>query len=100
MINTNAIGSHVSKSAATELSPLVEKLAKKADTNRDGQVTSSEFQEFLAGLMKSIEENQRTAEKQSAAPGTSPVASGNQSTSPANAVRTIRAIAAAIAKEQ
>ncbi len=52
----NAIGySGTHKAPAGDLQPLVDQLAKRADTNRDGQVSNTEFSQFLATLMESLE---------------------------------------------
>ena len=62
MINVNAIASHLpTRGVASELAPLLQQLAKKADTNRDGQVSSTEFTDFLGKLMQSLDESQRVA---------------------------------------
>jgi hypothetical protein len=52
----NNMSPHVSSTGATERSPLVEQLARKADGNRDGQVTSAEFSSFLSSLMASLDQ--------------------------------------------
>jgi len=44
--------------SATERSPLVEQLARRADADRNGQVTSAEFSSFLEGLMQSLNDDQ------------------------------------------
>lgn len=40
--------------AASDLAPLVKQLAKRADLNKDGQVSTTEFSQFLTGLLESI----------------------------------------------
>lgn len=52
--NMNALFSGTN---ATDRSQLVEQLARRVDVNRDGQVTSAEFSNFLSGLMKSLDED-------------------------------------------
>lgn len=53
MITTTNL--RISTADAAEKSPLLEQLAKKADVNRDGNVTSAEFTAFLSTLMKSLD---------------------------------------------
>lgn len=48
-------------SNVTDRSPLLDQLARRVDTDRDGQLTSAEFSRFLAGLMQSLDEEQRSA---------------------------------------
>ena len=50
MINTNAL--NTPKTTGADLTQLVEQLARKADANRDGQVSTSEFAQFLVGLLQ------------------------------------------------
>jgi hypothetical protein len=49
------INAALSGTGTTERSQLVEQLARRVDTNRDGQVTSAEFSNFLSGLMQSLD---------------------------------------------
>lgn len=72
----------------TERSPLLDQLARKIDTNRDGQLTSGEFSEFLAGLMQSLDDEQR-----SASPGTSEPASAGLLNTPQPAMTPAQASA-------
>jgi hypothetical protein len=51
----NSMHPLVSGPGATERSPLVDQLARKVDTNRDGEVTSAEFSSFLSSLMQSLD---------------------------------------------
>jgi hypothetical protein len=51
--NMNAV---ISGTGHADRSQLVEQLARRVDTNRDGQVTSAEFSNFLSGLMQSLDE--------------------------------------------
>lgn len=51
----NSMNPHISHHGATERSPLIEQLARKVDGNRDGQVTSVEFSDFLSSLMQSLD---------------------------------------------
>jgi hypothetical protein len=48
---TNALNTPKTTGAA-DLTQLVEQLAKRADANRDGQVSTSEFAQFLVGLLQ------------------------------------------------
>ena len=50
MINTNSL--NTPKTTGADLTQLVEQLAKRADLNRDGQVSTSEFAQFLVGLLQ------------------------------------------------
>jgi len=50
VINTNAL--NTPKTTGADLTQLVEQLAKRADANRDGQVSTSEFAQFLVGLLQ------------------------------------------------
>jgi hypothetical protein len=74
--NMNAV---ISGTGHADRSQLVEQLARRVDTNRDGQVTSAEFSNFLSGLMQSLDEeaaSHRTVEapmQRAAAGDTSPV---------------------------
>jgi hypothetical protein len=43
---------------AADRTQLIEQLARRVDTNRDGQVTSGEFSTFLSGLMQSLDNEQ------------------------------------------
>lgn len=51
----NSLNPLISNHGATERSPLVDQLARKVDGNRDGQVTSAEFSNFLSSLMQSLD---------------------------------------------
>ncbi len=53
-MNVNNSASHLS-SAASKLAPLAERIMKRADINRDGNVTSEEFADFLSKLSASLE---------------------------------------------
>lgn len=44
-----------SATGRAEQPQLFEQLARRVDGNRDGQVTSAEFSNFLAGLMQSLD---------------------------------------------
>ena len=58
MITTTSLPT---SSNVTERSPLLDQLARKIDADRDGTLTSAEFSQFLAGLMQSLDEEQRSA---------------------------------------
>jgi hypothetical protein len=68
----------IANTGTTERSSLVEQLARRADGNRDGQVTSAEFSTFLANLMQSLDSEQ-AAQRESEAPG-APASAGVQTT--------------------
>jgi hypothetical protein len=50
VITTNAL--NTPKTTGADLTQLVEQLARRADANRDGQVSTSEFAQFLVGLLQ------------------------------------------------
>jgi hypothetical protein len=43
-----------------EASPLADQLAKRADVNRDGKVSATEFSEFLTSLLDKAAESSAT----------------------------------------
>ncbi len=49
------INAALSGTGSADKSQLVEQLARRVDTNRDGQVTSAEFSSFLSELMQSLD---------------------------------------------
>lgn len=113
MINVNAVASHLpSSKAATEAAPLVEHLAKRVDTNHDGKVTSAEFMDFLTQLTASIDDDAKSGGnlassnasalswlQATSAPAQTPAsASGASAGMPAAAA--VRALVAALSKEQ
>jgi hypothetical protein len=51
----NSMNPLISSAGATERSQLTEQLARRVDGNRDGQVTSAEFSNFLSSLMQSLD---------------------------------------------
>ena len=57
------INSLHSSAAATssERSPLIEQLVRRADADRDGQLTTAEFSAFLEGLVQSLDRDQAAA---------------------------------------
>lgn len=66
----NNLNPVVSGSASTDRSQLAEQLARRSDSNRDGQVTSAEFSAFLTGLMQSLDSEHAS---DAAAGGTAPI---------------------------
>jgi hypothetical protein len=74
VINTNAI--NTPKTTGADLTQLVEQLAKRADANRDGQVSTSEFAQFLVGLLQ-----QTSTSSLSTPSATSTIATPTKSTS-------------------
>lgn len=52
-MDVNNTASHLS-SATNKLAPLAERIIKRADVNRDGNVTSEEFSDFLSKLSASL----------------------------------------------
>jgi hypothetical protein len=51
------INLRVSAADSAEKSPLLEQLARKADANHDGTLTSAEFTAFLSTLTKSLDDD-------------------------------------------
>jgi hypothetical protein len=49
---TNLHPLNTSKTTGSDLTQLVEQLAKRADTNRDGSVSTTEFAQFLVNLLQ------------------------------------------------
>lgn len=66
MINTNALTTN--KTTGADLTQLVEQLAKRADANRDGQVSTSEFAQFLVGLLQQTSDAGTTISSPTTAP--------------------------------
>ena len=64
------INAALSGTGTADGSQLVEQLARRVDTNRDGQVTSAEFSSFLSGLMQSLD-TELASERQPDAPAAS-----------------------------
>jgi len=55
-MNINSLSSHLkSETETSKLAPLAERVMKRADVNRDGDVTSAEFSDFLSKLSASLE---------------------------------------------
>jgi hypothetical protein len=109
VINVNAVASHLpSSKAATELAPLVEQLAKRADANRDGKVTSAEFMEFLTKLTSSLDEDAKSGGNLASSNASAlSWLGGTQAQAPAGganagvpAAAAARALVAALAKER
>ncbi|MEO7191684.1 MAG: hypothetical protein ABI051_11580 [Vicinamibacterales bacterium] len=60
MINTF----NLDKASASALAPLVEQIAKRADANKDGNVSTSEFAQFLTDLLtRTTAATSRTVER-------------------------------------
>lgn len=94
-MDVNNTASHLS-SAASKLAPLAERIMKRADVNRDGNVTSEEFSDFLSKLSASLQAELPAARThQTAAPAAPapappmPMASGTISASAAAMLRLV-----------
>lgn len=94
-MDVNNTASHLS-SAANKLAPLAERIMKRADVNRDGNVTSEEFSDFLSKLSASLQAELPAARThQTAAPAAPapappmPMASGTISASAAAMLRLV-----------
>jgi hypothetical protein len=87
VINVNSIASHLASNPETsELAPLLQQLARRADVNRDGQVTSAEFNDFLSKLTSSLDDEVKNP---------AAAASPDDARTPAAAVTELRASASA-----
>lgn len=96
MISTTNIRS--SETGSTERSPLMDQLAKQADTNRDGNVTTREFSAFLSSLTESLDKDlQRSAADVNAPGASAPPAATTPAVSPHTAAQ---ALAKAIARTE
>jgi len=69
----NSMNPLVSNANGVDPSQLVEQLARRVDTNRDGQVTSTEFSAFLSNLMQSLDTEQAAQQER----GDRPQAAGS-----------------------
>ncbi|MEO8084647.1 MAG: EF-hand domain-containing protein [Ardenticatenales bacterium] len=95
-MDVNNTSSYLS-SATGKLAPLAERIMKRADVNRDGNVTSGEFSDFLTKLSASLEAALAAAARQHktsapAAPAPAPAAplpSGTISASKAAIMRLV-----------
>jgi hypothetical protein len=67
---------NLTSTRTTGESPLVEQLAKRADVNRDGKVSSEEFSDFLTSLLDKAGETSGT--KPAGAGGSSGTAGGGR----------------------
>ena len=86
-------------SGATDRSQLIDQLARRVDTNRDGQVTSGEFSTFLSGLMQSLDKEQSSYRTQSDPASAQPVDSSTILLSAGNAGQLTRAQGAALLRQ-
>ncbi len=88
-------------SGATDRSQLIDQLARRVDTNRDGQVTSGEFSTFLSGLMQSLDKEQSSYRTQPdpASASAQPVDSSTILLSAGNAGQLTRAQGAALLRQ-
>jgi hypothetical protein len=78
---------HAGPTRAADLAPLVKELQRRADGNHDGQVTSTEFGDFLTGLLQkagTLAGDAAQAAASSASPAVSPA------TLPAAALASLR----------
>lgn len=85
---------------APDRSQLIDQLARRVDTNRDGQVTSGEFSTFLSGLMQSLDKEQ-SSNRTEVAPSASahPAESSTILLSVGNAGQLTRAQGAALLRQ-
>ena len=99
----NSLTQHTATASAPERSSLADQLAKRVDTNRDGAVTTVEFDAFLSDLMRTLESEGANrpsagpaAQTAASAPATNaqPVDAATVSSVPARSAALNRAIAA------
>ena len=98
---TNILSHLESPGGKDALAPVANRLTRRADVNRDGNVSSAEFRDFLSKLAAALDAPTPTdapTTQQTHAPATMtpPVASGPSM--PASTVNALRALAAAMAK--
>ena len=84
---------------ATDRSQLINQLARRVDSNRDGQVTSGEFSTFLSGLMQSLDKKQSSHRTQSDPTSAEPVDSSTILLSVGSAGQLTRAQGAALLRQ-
>jgi hypothetical protein len=99
---TNIVNHLESKTHTRTMAPLVDRLAKRADVNRDGNVSSAEFCDFLAKLTDSMDGNASTgtqaAEQTAASSALAPTRLPSGSSAPASTMDALRALTSALAK--
>jgi hypothetical protein len=92
-MDINSLSTHfTAQPAAGKLAPLVERLGKRADVNRDGHVTSDEFSEFLAKLTASLDAEHAAKPATIPNPAHPLPATGTISAAAANVLRTVAAL--------
>lgn len=101
----NALTTHLATTGTENArSPLIDQLARRADANRDGNVTSAEFSHFLSGLMESIEAETREPAAQPPAASAATVPGAPEllktASSPSAAADALRRAIAAATKER
>jgi hypothetical protein len=101
----NALTTHLATtSTADARSPLLDQIARRADVNRDGNVTSAEFSNFLSGLMESLEAEARNTAADPQTASTVPAPSTPELlktvSSPSAAADALRRAIAAASKER
>ena len=101
----NALTTHLATTGTDNArSPLIDQLARRADANRDGNVTSAEFNNFLSGLMESLEADRREPAAQPTTASTATVPGATEllktASSPSAAADALRRAIAAASKER
>ena len=101
-MDINSISNHLKSQAETsKLAPLAERIMKRADINRNGDVTSEEFSEFLSKLSASLEaELPATRAQQTAAPASAPLTPSTSGTISASAAAMLRLVANNLPKDR
>ena len=99
---TNTLNRLESPGAKDALAPVANRLSRRADVNRDGNVSSAEFRDFLSKLAAALDAptpSEAATHQQTHAPATMtrPVAASGSSM-PASTVNALRALAAAMGK--
>lgn len=102
MINVHSVTSQLAADKTTApLASLVERLASRVDVNRDGNVTSREFSEFLGQLNASLDRESASQADPATAPraGTASVPVPEAASLAAAAAR-LRALVAAVEEDR
>ena len=98
---TNILSHLESPAGRGSLAPVATRLARQADVNRDGNVSSAEFRDFLSKLAAALDASTATdaTTQQTHAPATmTPPVAASGSSMPASTVNALRALAGAMAK--
>ena len=99
---TNILSHLESPGGKDALAPVANRLTRRADVNRDGNVSSGEFRDFLsklaAALDSTVPTDAPTAQQGPPPAAVIPPALSSGSSMPASTMNALRALAAAVAK--